>query len=319
MKKNVPANAASDREIVIVRVIDAPRERVWRAFADADEIAKWWGPYGFSDRTQEREFRPGGTWRHVMIGPDGAEYLNLARFEEIVEPERIVYTNGGGKKDGPGTHFRQTWEFKDLGEKTELTLRLVFDTRAERDFVVKEFGAIEGGRQTLTRLNAHATGAFALFRLVDAPRERVWRAWTRPEQLEKWFGPKGAQTKTLSTEMELKPGGVYHHGMRMDGREMWGRWTFREVDPPARLAWVNCFSDARGAITRHPMSPLWPLELLTTVTLQDFGPKTLIALFWEPLGANAEELKTFRDAAAGMRQGWGGTFEQLDAYLKEKE
>jgi uncharacterized protein YndB with AHSA1/START domain len=319
-KKNVAApEQAEERELIVSRVIDAPRERVWRAFADPEEVLKWWGPNGFTNRTQERSFKPGGEWRHVMIGPDGTEYPNLAHYEEIVELERIVYTNGGGKKGAPGVRMRTTISFKDLGGKTEVSIRHVFDTREMRDDAVNVYGALEGGRQALARLNALVTGVFTLFRLVDAPRERVWKAWTEPARLEKWFGPKGAETKTLSAKMELKPGGVYHYGMSMGGKEMWGKWTFREVTPPSRLVWVNCFSDAKGGVARHPMSPNWPLELLTTVTFQDFGPKTLIALFWEPLGANTEELKTFKDATAGMCQGWGGTFEQLDAYLKENK
>ena len=312
-KKDAPPDS-SDREIVITRVIDAPRVRVWKAFADSEQVVKWWGPHGFTDKTKEREFKPGGTWRHVMVGPDGAEHLNLARFEEIVEPERIVYVNGGGRKDGPGVNFRQSWIFKDLGGKTELTLRLVFTTREQRDLVVKEFGAIEGGRQTLSRLASHLAGEFVLSRLVAAPRARVWAAWTEPERLAQWFGPKGL--KTQSAKLELAPGGVYHYGMfAPDGKEMWGKWTFREVAAPERLVFVNCFSNAQGGVTRHPFSPNWPLETLSTVVLADFGPKTLITLTWAPLNANEAERRTFVDGTAGMRQGWGGTFEQLDAYL----
>src|SRR5262249_17774404 len=120
--------AAADREIVISRVIDAPRERVWDAWADPKQVAVWWGPHGFKTTTDRREFKGGGVWKHTMIGPDGTEYPNLTRFEEVVRPERIVYTNGGGRQGGPGVHFRSTVTFVEKDGKTELTLRMVFDT-----------------------------------------------------------------------------------------------------------------------------------------------------------------------------------------------
>src|SRR5262245_12006031 len=88
--RTAAAEIESDREMVISRVIDAPIERVWRAWAESSEIVRWWGPHGFTTETERREFKPGGVWKHTMIGPDGARYPNLARYEEIVEHERIV-------------------------------------------------------------------------------------------------------------------------------------------------------------------------------------------------------------------------------------
>jgi uncharacterized protein YndB with AHSA1/START domain len=143
-----------DREIVITRIIDAPLARVWRAWADTSEIALWWGPEGFRTETHSREFRPGGHWKHTMIGPDGTRYPNLAKYEEIVEGQRIVYTNGGGREDGGGLSFRSTVTFQDRGGRTELTLRMVFNTPEMRQRAVKDYGAIEGGRQTLARLES---------------------------------------------------------------------------------------------------------------------------------------------------------------------
>jgi len=312
---------AADREIVITRVIDAKRERVWKAWADSKQVAKWWGPNGFSTTSDQREFKVGGTWRHVMIGPDGARYPNLAKFEEIVEPERIVYTNGGGKEGadaaGKGVNMRTTVTFKDLGGKTELTLRMVFDTAAMRALVVEEYGAIEGGRQTLARLDAHLAGAFVLSRLFDAPRELVWRAWTEPERLAAWFGPKGVKP-AAATRMELRAGGVYHYGMGLpDGKTMWGKWVFREVAAPERLVFVSSFSDEKQGVTRHPMAPDWPLETLSTILFEDLGGKTLLTIKWIPINAAQSELDAFDKGRESMNGGWKGTFEQLAAYLAE--
>ncbi|MCC6302535.1 MAG: SRPBCC family protein [Gammaproteobacteria bacterium] len=147
--------AGSDREIVITRVIDAPRELVWRAMTDPAQVAHWWGPNGFTTTIEKMDFRVGGVWKHVMHGPDGTDYPNSSVFREIVEPERVVYSHGGGKEGGPGAHFVASWTFEALGDKTRLTLRMVFDTPAERDLVIAQYDAVEGGRQTLGRLAAY--------------------------------------------------------------------------------------------------------------------------------------------------------------------
>src|SRR5262249_38843068 len=154
----------------------------------------------------------------------------------------IVYTNGGGRADGgaAGVRFRAIVTFVDRGGRTELTLRAVFDTAAERERTVRDYGAIEGGKQTLARLDAHVTGAFQLSRLVAAPRSRVWRAWTEPEALAAWFGPR--DFTTIAARLDFRPGGVYHYGMRgPNDLEVWGKWTFREIVAPELLVFVDAF------------------------------------------------------------------------------
>src|SRR5260221_1130217 len=148
-------NETSDREIVITREFNAPRELVWEAMTNPKHVVNWWGPRGFSTTIETMDFRVGGVWKHVMRGPDGAKYPNKSIFKEIVKPERIVFSHGGGREDGPGASFVATWTFEALAvDKTRLTMRGVFPSAADRDFVVKEFGAIEGGKQTLERLGA---------------------------------------------------------------------------------------------------------------------------------------------------------------------
>jgi uncharacterized protein YndB with AHSA1/START domain len=315
MSAGKPSQNASDREIVVTRLIEAPIARVWRAWVDPKEIVRWWGPHGFTTDSDGREFKPGGVWKHTMIGPDGTRYPNAARFEEIVEHERIVYTNGGGTGDRPGVHFRSTVTFKNRDGKTELTLRLVFDTAAMCDDAVKHYGAIEGGNQTLSRLAAQVQGEFVTSRLVDAPRERVWRAWTDPSELGLWFGPKGF--KTIHAKLDLRPGGSYHYGIEGNGVEMWGKWAFRDIDKPAKLQFIQTFSDKDGGVGVHPMAPTWPKRTLSTILFQDFGPKTLVTVCWAPFEATEIERDTFLGGLAGMNEGWSGTFERLDAYLKE--
>ncbi|ADE12550.1 SRPBCC family protein [Sideroxydans lithotrophicus] len=145
-------NSTADREIVIERVFDAPRTLVWEAWTNPEHVAKWWGPNGFSTTIKKMDFRVGGAWKLTMHGPDGTDYPNSSVFREIVAPERIVFSHGGGREGGPGAHFLSTWTFEALGEKTRVTMHLLFDTPEDRDLVIREFGAYEGGKQTLARL-----------------------------------------------------------------------------------------------------------------------------------------------------------------------
>jgi uncharacterized protein YndB with AHSA1/START domain len=150
------ATSAADREILITRVIDAPRELVFKAWTDPQHVARWWGPRGFTNTIHEMDVTPGGVWRFVMHGPDGVDYKNKIVFIEVVKPERLVYNHGGDDEGEPG-HFHVTVTFAEHGGKTELTMRSLFGSAAERDKVVNEFNAIEGGNQTLDRLEEYLT------------------------------------------------------------------------------------------------------------------------------------------------------------------
>ncbi len=155
---------------------------------------------------------------------------------------------------------------------------------------------------------------FIIQRTFDAPRARVWSAWTDATELKRWFGPKGMTMPTC--KLDLRPGGVFHYCLRTpDGKDMWGKWTFREIVAPAKLVLISSFSDAQGGITAHPMAPTWPREMLSTTTLTERGAKTDLEIRWAAHNATEEEHRTFDAAHAGMQQGWSGTFEQLTAYL----
>ena len=319
----------SDREIILSRVFDAPRTLVWRAFTEPEHVAKWWGPRGFTDTTKRHEFRVGGYWEHTMHGPDGTDYPNKAKFLEIVPPERITFLLCGGSdledEERRGATFRATWTFEVVdAERTRLTGRMVFPSKEARDRVVRDYGAIEGGKQTLQKhadylpAMSPASPDFVLTRVFDAPRDLVWKAWTEEAHLKRWFGPKGfTMTKCA---MDFRVGGVFHYGMKSpDGHEMWGKWTFVEIVAPEKLVLLSSFSDANGGVTRHPMSATWPLETLSATTFTEHGGKTTLTLRWAAHKATAEERKTFDSAHAGMTQGWGGTMAQLEAYLARLE
>lgn len=155
---------------------------------------------------------------------------------------------------------------------------------------------------------------FVITREFDAPRELVWQAWTERERLRQWFGPKGFTMPVA--KMDFRPGGSFHYCLQSpDGHKMWGKFIYREIVAPERIVLVNSFSDEAGGLTRHPMSPTWPLEMLATTTFAEHGGKTTLTVKWKPLNATEEERRTFDAAHGGMQQGWSGTFEQLATYL----
>ncbi|MBI5794465.1 SRPBCC domain-containing protein [Candidatus Uhrbacteria bacterium] len=144
---------SSTREIVITRMINAPRTRVWETWTTADHLAKWWGPDGFTTTTHEFNFSVGGRWRFIMHGPDGTDYPNHIVFTQIKVPELIAHDHGG---DDGKVHFRAVVTFEEKDNGTLVTLRSVFPSAQDRDRVVKDHDAIEGGKQTLGRLAEYA-------------------------------------------------------------------------------------------------------------------------------------------------------------------
>jgi uncharacterized protein YndB with AHSA1/START domain len=156
---------------------------------------------------------------------------------------------------------------------------------------------------------------FVLSRVFDAPRDLLLKCFTDPERMKHWWGPKGV--KVTASKMDLRVGGTYHYGMQTpDGKVMWGKFAYREIVPPEKLVFINSFSDEKGGITRHPLSPSWPLQLLSVFTFEEQpGGKTRFTIRWSTHNATAEEQKTFDAGHASMTQGLGGTMEQLEAYL----
>jgi uncharacterized protein YndB with AHSA1/START domain len=154
-KNDVHTTGTEDREIVIRRLLNAPRELVYKVWTEAEHLAQWWGPNGFTITTNKLEVKPGGEWNVTMHGPDGTDYPNRIIFSEVVKPERLVYTHDSGIEDDPQQFF-VTITFEAVEEnKTMLTMYSLFKTAAARDYVVKEHGAIEGGNQTVNRLAEH--------------------------------------------------------------------------------------------------------------------------------------------------------------------
>ncbi len=145
---------AIDRSIVLSRMLQAPRDQVFELWTSAEHLANWWGPNGFTVTTHEADIRPGGVWRFTMHGPDGTDYPNVIRYDEVRAPELITFVHSDDVGEMPS--FRGTITFDEFQGMTVLTMRTVFVTTDELQRQVEKVGAIEGGNQTLDRLVGYA-------------------------------------------------------------------------------------------------------------------------------------------------------------------
>jgi uncharacterized protein YndB with AHSA1/START domain len=153
-KTNAKASPFAERELTIIRVLDAPRERGFKAWTDPKQLAQWWGPKGFTNPVCEVDPKPGGALRIVMRAPDGAEYPMKGAFREVVPPSRLVFTNIAVDKDGhPIIEGLTTVTFAEENGKTKLTLQ----TRgvAVVDYAAAYLQGMEAGwTQSLEKLEA---------------------------------------------------------------------------------------------------------------------------------------------------------------------
>ena len=157
---------------------------------------------------------------------------------------------------------------------------------------------------------------FSVSRVFDAPRKLVYEVCTKPEHMQQWMGPAGFEC--VHSEMDLRVGGRYHYGLRgPNGIEMWGRQIFREIEPERKLVYIQSFSDAEGGLTRHPMSPAWPLEMLATLTFVDEGPnRTRLTISWQPYNSDAAGESAFDGSRGSMQQGFRGMLDKLESHVR---
>ena len=143
----------TERELVLTRLFDAPIELVFQAYTHPAYLPRWWGPDGFTVTNREIDIRPGGVWRFVMHGPDGKDWDNRIRYREIESPHLLTYDHDSDVDDDPNGFYVEITLAEENGQ-TRLTQRSVFAS-PEAVEMVKAFGAVELGYQTLGRLEAH--------------------------------------------------------------------------------------------------------------------------------------------------------------------
>ncbi len=157
----------------------------------------------------------------------------------------------------------------------------------------------------LTNAPATEEKMLVIQRILDAPRELVWRAWTDPERVMRWWGPKGYTSPAC--EIDLRVGGKYLWAMRSpEGQDLWSTGVYREIVPFERITCTNSFADENGNVVpaaHYGITADLPLEMVSTVTFEDIGGKTRMTLRHE--------------MREGAEQGWNQSFDKLAASLSQ--
>jgi len=282
------ARSTADREILITRVFDAPRELVFDAFLDPEHIGEWWGPAGFRITTQSMDVRPGGEWRFVMHGPDGTDYPNRIVYRRIDRPHLLVTVH----VDKLGRDIFETRaQFTEEGGKTRLEFLSTFPTKEARDLVVRHHNAIEGGTQNLARLTNYlekATEAprsdveIVNRRTIDAPVATLFEAFRDPALLASWWGPNDF-TNTFH-EFDFRSGGHWRYTMHgPDGTDYHNESDVVEVVKNTR-------------ILLHHLQPMHRFHLAITFERRGAATDVMWRMTFES-AAEVTRLRTWLEAA----------------------
>lgn len=315
------ANGNKPNEIYITRIYDAPVQAVWDAWTDPEQVAKWWGPRGFTITTHSKDLRPGGHWNYTMHGPDGVDYPNTTHYFEVEKHKKLFYDHGGSDDRPP--LFRVTVLFTEIKGKTKMEMTMALPT-PEAAVETKKFIKKAGGNSTWDRLAEYlekeSSGKenFVINRTFDAPLDLMFQMWTDPKHFSQWLAPTGMTMQFIRSD--IRTGGNTLYYMTGNNLKMYGRAHYLEIRKPDLLVYTQQFCDENENISRHPLAPTWPETMLTTVNLTAEGSnQTRVTVTWEPHGATTpQELETFIRAKGGMTQGWTGSFDKLDEYLSKQ-
>jgi uncharacterized protein YndB with AHSA1/START domain len=262
----VAENAVAERVLEIRRIFNAPREVVFEAWTNPEQLAQWWGPKGFTNPRCEADARPGGAIHIDMRAPNGAVYPMSGEFREVTPPERLVFTSSALDERG-NAHFvnLNTIEFAEFGKnRTMMTLHAqVLEVISEQALGYLK-GMNLGWSLSIDRLEAFlpsqdarpdaplSTGTtdreLSVTRVFDAPQEVLFRMWTEPEHVAQWWGPKGF-TNTIY-EMDLRPRGTWLLAMHgPNGVDYISKSIFVEIDRPNRLIFDHVTPPFRMTVT----------------------------------------------------------------------
>lgn len=302
--------------LVIERVFDAPRERVFEMFTQPEHLQKWWGPKGLSVSTSEFEARPGGKIFLGQRGPDGATHYNAGVVREIERPSRLVFTmyfaDADRSRVAPpdGTGLPRTWDeeivtlvtFNAEGRRTRVIIRTLSGFTAEWGEKARM-----GWGESLDKLafavaddmTVTPTGdrEIVITRTFDAPRALVYDALTKVEHVKNWWGPR--QYGPVSATADFRAGGHYRFAQGSPQGEVAFSGEVRESSPE-RIVYIEEFEAMPGHAA------------VTTVTLDERAGKTFMTL------RSVYQSPEDRDGMIGSGMEWGARLAclQLDEVLE---
>ncbi len=314
-------------EIVITRIFDAPRELVWKAWTVPEYFMRWWGPKDFTAPVVRMDPRAGGRYLWCMRSPEGQDFWSTGEYREVVPMERIVYTDSFSDEKGnvvPASHYGMSGDwplvlpvtvtFEELDGRTRMTLQAAGIPAGENremaeagwnESLDKLARVLEGGEVAPTGMNLTAEPGkqeIVLTEIFDAPREEVFRAYTDPRLIPRWWGP--GNLATTVDAMDVRPGGIWRFVQRdADGNEYGFFGVYHEVAPPERLIYTFEYEAMPGHVT------------LETVTLEDLNGRTKVTD--RVVFQTVED----RDAtlASGMREGAAESMERFAEILGERK
>lgn len=314
------ATTSRSNVISLTRVYDAPLYAVWDAWTQADAVAQWWGPRGFTLTTHSRDLRTGGHWHYTMHGPDGTDHENTTQYLEVVPLQRMVYDHGGHRDRPP--LFRVNVLFTEREGRTQLDLSMTLAT-PEAAEQIRAHIRQAGGEATWDRLAEYlgqrlaGKEQFFITRTFDAGIERLYGLWTDPEHIARWLPPTGATMQFLRAEPQVGGSSLYAMAFGQ-GAPMHGLIRYLALDRPHRLVYTQQFCDEHEAVVRPPFFQDWPLTMRTTVELVAETPeRTRVTVRWEPVEATAADVAEFVCQRGSMTMGWTGSFDKLEAVLAE--
>lgn len=313
------ASKNKPNEIYIDRIYNAPVKLVWEAWTDPEQVAKWWGPRGFTITTHSKDLKKGGHWAYTMHGPDGVNYENKTIYHEVETYSKLVYDHGGNDDRPP--LFQVTVTFKEISpQKTKMEMTMRLET-AEAAVQIKKHIKQANGNSTWDRLGEYlekktsGQEKFVINRSFNAPIDLLFKVWTEPEHIQKWLSPTGTEMEFL--DVNIQEGGGSFYSMFNKDMRLYGKTKYLEITRPYKLVYTQIFCDQQGKTSKHPLAPVWPETMLTTVEFNiENDTETRVTITWEVTGpATAEEIQFFANARTGMTMGWTGSFDKLEEYL----
>jgi uncharacterized protein YndB with AHSA1/START domain len=276
---------SGERDIVMSRVFNAPRSLVFDAWTRPELLRRWYGARGWSLPVCEIDLRPGGSYRYVMRGPDGAEVTLRGTYREVDPPARLVSTEAfEGFADEGWRDEDQTVSTMLLTERdgqTTWTLTTSYPSQAVRDAAYALKQAWEGMRESLDRLDdVLSTHDLVVIREFAAPVERLWRAWSDADDVTQWWGPIGFTVPIV--KMNFHEGATTLVSMRSgDGHVYYNTWTYQLIEPFKRLEFVVRFANERGEAV-DPASLGLPPDLASAVphvvVFESLGNRTRLSV-----------------------------------------
>jgi uncharacterized protein YndB with AHSA1/START domain len=302
------------KELVLTRIYDAPRSLVFKMWTDPKHLAQWWGPHGYTNPVCEVDLRPGGKLLIHMQDPVLPVNPMTGVFHEILDPERLVFTGFAlpDKHGVPQLEVLTTVTFEDVNGKTKLTMRAQVLKAAPEMGPALE-GMEQGWTESLERLGDVLVNPFdttplgareiVIRRFIDAPRERVFDAWTDAAHISNWWGPKGFRTTTYA--MDVRPGGIWDFTMHgPGGRDYRNKIEYVEVNRPKFLAYKHSGEAADAAV-----------QFRSTVTFGEMFGKTSLTLrmVFATVEAREHNVKTYHSIEGGKE-----TLERLANMLEKR-